>query len=334
VSAPTASGGQWETHPWVHEASQAVRFGLFGGSRGEWSALRDFVQMAEDLGFDGYWLGDHPVRQPGDCWTQLAALAVSTTRIRLGPLVSCVAYRPPALLARMAADVDRLSGGRLVLGLGIGSITEEFAMLGLPVAPARDRWAALAETVEIVQGLWRGEPVTYEGRHYRLQAAQMPGGPVQQPRVPLLIAGGGRSGLPLIARYADAANLGPHSTTGGAVSAADVRTKLAALHQACAAHGRPAGSLLASSFHTPVLCAATPDGVRAKLEAVPAATREFLGPALLAGTPDDLAAYYGELVQAGMTYFVAAIRPGDTETVQLLAEQVAPAVRQAHHAAG
>ena len=84
--------------------------------------LRDFVQMVEGLGFDSYWAIDHPSSPASgaDCWTTLAALATSTHTIRLGPLVNCVDYRHPVMLARMAADVDRLSDGRLVLGLGIG----------------------------------------------------------------------------------------------------------------------------------------------------------------------------------------------------------------------
>jgi alkanesulfonate monooxygenase SsuD/methylene tetrahydromethanopterin reductase-like flavin-dependent oxidoreductase (luciferase family) len=100
---------------------------------------------------------------PVDCWTTLAALAVHTERLRLGSLVSCVYYRPAALLARMAADVDRLSGGRLVLGLGVGDIPHEFAQLGLTEPPFPERAAALAETIALVRGLWDEAPVTLRG---------------------------------------------------------------------------------------------------------------------------------------------------------------------------
>src|SRR5262245_66231825 len=109
------------SHPWVTEQARRVRFGVFNAPAADWPALLAWVRLTERLGFDSFWIQDHPMLAPIDCWTALAALAVATERLRLGSLVSCVAYRPPAVLARMAADVDRLSGGRLVLGLGARS---------------------------------------------------------------------------------------------------------------------------------------------------------------------------------------------------------------------
>jgi alkanesulfonate monooxygenase SsuD/methylene tetrahydromethanopterin reductase-like flavin-dependent oxidoreductase (luciferase family) len=133
-------------HPWVAEQARRVRFGVYNGPLADWPALRVWAQDVERLGFDSLWIGDHTTFYPVDCWTTLAAVAVHTERLRLGPLVSCVYYRPPALLARMAADVDRLSGGRLVLGLGIGDIPKEFQQLGLAEPPFPERAAALTET--------------------------------------------------------------------------------------------------------------------------------------------------------------------------------------------
>ena len=108
-----------DVHPWVREARQQPRFAIVGTFLPEWAQVRDFAVRAEELGFDAYWANDHPLRSM-DCWTTLAALATVTTRLRLIALVSCVYYRSPALIARQAADVDRISGGRLVLGLGTG----------------------------------------------------------------------------------------------------------------------------------------------------------------------------------------------------------------------
>src|SRR5207237_2289102 len=109
------------------------RFGL--GRRG-WLAGRVLRrgQQAEQLGFDSYWVQDGPMGGP-DCCTSLAALAVTTQRLRLGSIVSCVHYRSPVLLARHAADVDRFSGGRLVLGIGFGDNEDEFRQMNLPVRP-------------------------------------------------------------------------------------------------------------------------------------------------------------------------------------------------------
>src|SRR5215472_9368262 len=129
---------QGSSHPWVEHGQRVVRFGIVGGPRGDWPVLRDFVQMAEELGFDSYWHPDHPLRLP-DCWTSLAAIAASTRQLRLGSLVSYVGYRNPVLLARMAADVDRIAQGRLILGLGAGDSTAEAQAMGLTYPPLRER---------------------------------------------------------------------------------------------------------------------------------------------------------------------------------------------------
>ena len=126
-------------HPWVAEQEHRVRFGIYNGPLADWPALRAHARDVERLGFDSLWIGDHTMLYPVDCWTTLAALAVHTERLRLGPLVSCIYYRSPALLARMAADVDRLSRGRLVLGLGIGDLPKEFEQLGLTEPPFAER---------------------------------------------------------------------------------------------------------------------------------------------------------------------------------------------------
>src|SRR5215467_7960 len=130
------------SHPWVKDGQRAVRFGIVGGPRGDWPALRDFVQLAEELGFDSFWRPDHPLLLP-DCWTSLAAIAASTRRLRLGSLVSCVCYRNPVLLARMVADVDRIAHGRVILGVGAGDSAAEAQAMGLTYPPLRERQAAL-----------------------------------------------------------------------------------------------------------------------------------------------------------------------------------------------
>jgi alkanesulfonate monooxygenase SsuD/methylene tetrahydromethanopterin reductase-like flavin-dependent oxidoreductase (luciferase family) len=120
---PAVVGGSgpapvWTPHPWVAEAARGVRFGVDLGPAPDGAASVEWAQMVEELGFDSFWLRDHPARAPEDPFTYLAAIAASTRRIRLGTLVACALYRHPILLARVAADVDRLSGGRLILGLG------------------------------------------------------------------------------------------------------------------------------------------------------------------------------------------------------------------------
>ncbi|HEU0028110.1 MAG TPA: LLM class flavin-dependent oxidoreductase [Ktedonobacterales bacterium] len=220
---------QTPSHPWVESGRQSIRFGVVGGPRGDWPALRDFAQMAEELGFDSFWRPDHPMLVP-DCWTSLAALATSTRRLRLGSLVSCVFYRNPVLLARMVADVDRISQGRVVLGLGAGDVAAEFEAMGLAYPPISERHAALAEALQIVPRLLRGETVEYRGDHCRVRVATLQPPAAQQPHVPVLIGGGGeRTTLRLAAQYADASSLGAGAWGGGAVTEADVRRKYAVL---------------------------------------------------------------------------------------------------------
>lgn len=313
-----------ETHPWVARGRATVRFGIAYGPRSDWQDCRDLVQEAEALGFDSYWTMDHPISGM-DCWTLLSALAVSTSSIRLGVAVNCIFYRPPTLLARVAADVDRLSGGRLILGLGIGNHEKEFTRLGIPFLPVSERQEALAETLDIVNGLWRGVPFTFSGKHFQVSEATLRPGPVQQPRVPVLLAGGGeRVTLRQVAHYADVANFGPDKRVGSAFTAADIVRKYAVLRQHCAALGRDYDFILRSYSAAPVLVAETQARLREKLGAIPAHIRQGYTTSTVAGTPDEICSYYQALVKAGVRYFIAGLYGNDLETMRLLARRVVP----------
>src|SRR5579872_815603 len=208
-----SSTSSWQAHPWVIEGEKRVRFSVAPGPQSDWPRLIEFVQRAEALGFDAYLTFDHPLHLAG-CWTTLAGLAPLTRSLRLGVLVNCVLYRSAAELARMAADVDRMSEGRLILGLGIGIDEPEFNSLGLTMPGIRQRGLALEETLLAVRRLWSGE-------------MQYP--PVQLPRVPILIAGGGeKHTLRQVAQYADAANLAPAASMGpmSALTPQDIARKL------------------------------------------------------------------------------------------------------------
>jgi alkanesulfonate monooxygenase SsuD/methylene tetrahydromethanopterin reductase-like flavin-dependent oxidoreductase (luciferase family) len=311
-------------HPWVVEGQGRIRFGIAYGPRTEWAETAGFVQEVEALGFDSYWTMDHPV-SGFDAWSTLAALAAVTTRLRLGPLVSCVFYRSPAQLARLAADVDRISRGRLILGLGGGNHEREFAKLGIPFPGAAQRLAAVEETVRIVQGLWGGDPLTFEGEHFRVESANVRPGPVQQPHVPVLIAGGGEKiTLRQVARYGDASNFSPHVQAGSAFAPADVRRKLEALRWHCLSLGRPYAAIVRTQVAVPVVLAETPSALRQKMAAMPEQVRRGYASSTLAGLPDDAIAYYRALAEVGLTYFIAGIYGDDRQTVRLLAERVVP----------
>jgi alkanesulfonate monooxygenase SsuD/methylene tetrahydromethanopterin reductase-like flavin-dependent oxidoreductase (luciferase family) len=312
----------WRPHPWAAEGRRRPRFGIFGGPLDDWPALVDWVQTIEALGFDSFWLPDHPAFAP-DCWTTLAALAGVTTRLRLGPLVACAGYRHPLLLARQAADVDRLSGGRLVLGLGIGDYEVEMEQLGVPLdLPARQRM--LEETVRAVYGRWGDAPFPPPEHDGAEAPARLPHGPVQQPHVPLLIAGGGeRVTLRQVARYADAANFGPSNVTGAAWDADDIRRKLDALRRHCEALGRPYESVLRTHVHPGGGVQIRADGPlihdRVRRENVDFEHARFVG------TPGDAVAHFRALADAGLQYFIVGIGR-DAESLRLLGEEVIPAV--------
>jgi alkanesulfonate monooxygenase SsuD/methylene tetrahydromethanopterin reductase-like flavin-dependent oxidoreductase (luciferase family) len=321
-------------HPWVKDGQASTRFGLLPlADLTDWPAYLNLAHMAEELGFDSFWVPDHPLGGHG-CWTTLAALAATTTKIRLGSATSCVYFRSPAVLARVAADVDRISNGRLVLGLGIGDSREEFAALNIPWLSAGVRQEVLAETVQIVRGLWTEQPFTYQGSHFQVAEATGTPGPIQEPYVPLLIAGGGeRWSLRQVAKYADMANFGPHYAVGSAFTLDDVRRKYEVLRRYCEEAGRSYEGILRSYIDVPIL-AETRAAAEAKYEAVTAEFRAYAGAALYGSTPEEAIAHFRDLVAAGVQYFVLMLWPGDLETVRLLGEQVIPALQSSSALAG
>ena len=177
-----------------------------------WDELVRRVQLAEELGFEGVWGFDHfqPMygEGPGETFegmTTLAALAGVTSRIRLGLLVTGVTYRHPSVLAAQAVTVDHASHGRLDLSLGAAWYDKEHHELGIPFPPTWPSGSTLLEdTLEIVNRLFTGEVVSYDGQVVSLKDAQLRPVPVQQPRPPIWIGGTGpKRTLPLVARYAD-----------------------------------------------------------------------------------------------------------------------------------
>jgi alkanesulfonate monooxygenase SsuD/methylene tetrahydromethanopterin reductase-like flavin-dependent oxidoreductase (luciferase family) len=188
------------------------RFGLFLRAQSPWAATLKRCRRAEALGFDSVWTGDmmydprHRKQGLLDCWTAITAWAATTSRIRIGTLISNIIFRSPALLARQAASVDHISAGRLELGIGAGMLPSDHAMNGVPVWSPRERSARLAETVEIVDRLLRGESKPYSGRYYSFTEAVMAVLPVQQPRPPLTIAASRRRSIAVAAKFADSWN--------------------------------------------------------------------------------------------------------------------------------
>ena len=314
------------THPWVADGARRIRFGVVGNFVKDWPGHLRFATEAERLGYDSCCLFDHPNRLM-ECWTLMSALAASTRRIRLISMVSCIYYRSAFMLARQAADVDRISGGRLVLGVGIGDDVPEFAQLGLPFERTGQRQRAMAETVRVVQALWRGEEITSQDGPARLDGAWLRPGPVQEPHVPVLIGGGGeRTTLRQVAELADVSNFAPHEWAGSAFDVSDVARKYGVLRDHCAAAGRPYQSILRSHF-TPLLVLAEDERQLARKQAATRIPDPDLTVRRVFATPPDAVKHYQALADAGVQYFIAGVNAADEETTHLLAEAVWPALQ-------
>lgn len=249
-----------------------------------------FARSAETHGLDGFFRSDHylrmgegdPLPGPTDAWTTLAGLARETSRIRLGTLVSSVTYRVPGILAIQVAQVDAMSGGRVELGLGTGWFEAEHAAYGIPFPPRR--FDLLEEQLDVVTGLWStpaGETFSFEGEHYRLDAAPALPKPVQSP-VPVIVGGGGPKRTPaLAARFATEFNI-------GFVAEDVVAEKFAVVRAACQDIGRDPASLK-FSVALPTIVGADDAAIERRAAAIGQTRAQFDNGANLIGRPEQIA---------------------------------------------
>jgi probable F420-dependent oxidoreductase len=189
-----------------------------GESPLRWETLLDHARRAEELGFDSLWLSDHlflDIAKYGgspephgvfEPLVTLAALARTVTRPRLGTLVACEALRPASVLAKALATLDRISGGRLDVGLGAGWYAPEYEAVGLAFPPPGERLARLAEAVDVVRGLLPGGPFTFDGRYHRAHDAVNRPAALQEPRPPVFVGGKGDRLIQLAVEHADGWN--------------------------------------------------------------------------------------------------------------------------------
>ena len=184
-----------------------MRFGFWASTKNDWEHILAVSRAAEASGWDGLWLPDHFMAPEGgygdepfgvhpellpnqECWTLLAALAMAVPRVRIGAMVTGNTYRHPAVLAKQAASVDHISGGRLVLGLGAGWQENEHRRYGIEFGTARDRADMLEEACAVITSLFANERTDFDGVHYRLQGAPLVPKPLQDP-LPIMIGGKG-----------------------------------------------------------------------------------------------------------------------------------------------
>jgi F420-dependent oxidoreductase-like protein len=206
------------------------------------AAVGDMVAAAEDIGVTHISVMDHwfqmemmgsAAMEMLEAYTTLGYIAARTKKARLGVLVTGVTYRHPGLLAKIVTTLDVLSGGRAELGIGAAWYEREHKGLGVPYPPVAERYERLEETLQICLQMWSDESGPYDGKHYHLAETLCVPRPIQQPRPPILIGGGGeKKTLRLVAKYADACNLFTHLGPDG------VRHKLGVLRGHCEAVGR------------------------------------------------------------------------------------------------
>lgn len=191
-----------------------MRFGFWPGPNNSWNDTLALAKHAEAGGWHSVWYADHFMPNQEDtsgptseCWTTLAGLAASVPRVRVGALVSGNTYRHPAVLAKMAANVDNISGGRCVLGLGAGWQENEHKAYGIEFSTLGGRMKRFEEACQVITGLFSNEKTNFAGKHYQLTDAPLAPKPVQSP-LPLLIGGGGEQRtLRIAAKYANEWNV-------------------------------------------------------------------------------------------------------------------------------
>jgi alkanesulfonate monooxygenase SsuD/methylene tetrahydromethanopterin reductase-like flavin-dependent oxidoreductase (luciferase family) len=197
--------------------------------------IRETVLESEKLGYHSIWLDDHLMYNDWpilESWTALSALSSLTSRIRLGTMVTCSIHRNPALLAKVAATLDVISGGRLELGIGAGIQKQEHTAYGFDFPDLSGRVERLVEALEVIRRLWTDEKANYQGKHHKLKDAVCEPKPLQRPRPPFIV--GGRSDLliqKVTASYADRFDWGLLGIKG-------YKRKLAVLENQCKAIGR------------------------------------------------------------------------------------------------
>jgi F420-dependent oxidoreductase-like protein len=291
-----------------------------------YATLRRVATAAEDLGFDAFFRSDHYLKMgsvsgepgPTDAWATLAALAVETSRIRLGTLVSSATFRLPGPLAVTVAQVDEMSGGRVEFGLGAGWFEREHQAYGIPFPPLKERFDRLEEQLAIITGLWAarpGETFSYDGVYYQVTDSPALPKPARNPGPPVIIGGGGKRRTPaLAARYADEFNAPFQSAQSAAALFGRVR-------EACQAIGRDPDALGLSAAQV-VCCGKDEAELGRRAEAIGRDLPELRENGL-AGTPSELVEKIASFAEAGATaLYLQVLDLDDLDHLELIASEV------------
>lgn len=319
---------------------QGWRFDLVGiEPREHWAVMSDLARRADDGPWESLWVYDHfhttPVHSEEathEAWTLMAAFAASTSRIRLGQMCTCMGYRNPAYLAKVAATTDIVSGGRVEMGIGGGWYEHEWRAYGYGFPPIAERLGMLREGVDILSQAWTTGTATLAGTHYQVDGALVHPLPLQDGGIPLWIAGGGEKvTLRIAAQYASYTNF------AGSLEEFDHKTDVLRGH--CDRLGRDVAEITRSSnFNT--IVGATETEARERLTAVIERLRPHLGEDRAAGierdylaspgfgTPEQVVERLAERAAHGLGYAIHYFPEAayDRSGVELFEREVIPAL--------
>lgn len=292
------------------------------GTGNIWDDTKAHIQRAEKDGFDSFWVMDHFYQLPVhgsteepflDAWTVLPALAAVTSRIRIGAMVSPVGYRNPALLARMAASLDHISGGRMNFGFGAGGYKPEYQSYGFEfIEKASIRLEQMKEALQLILGLWANPCFTFHGKYFHVEETILEPKPLQKPHPPILIGGvGPKVTLRMIAEMGDACNLwGPPE---------EFAKEREMLKRHCDEVGRDESAIEKTTYDL-VICAPTQAALKKKFERL---LSKGVEPWMaLVGTPSQLTDIVGEYERVGADHLCMDFAGNDAESYELFANVV------------
>ena len=301
----------------------------------QWPTMLEVVRLAEAGPFESVWVYDHFHTVPiptHEAWTLMAALAATTSRVRLGQMCTCMSYRNPAYLAKVAATTDLISGGRIEVGLGAGWYEHEWRAYGYGFPTPGERLARLEEGVEIMRRMWADGIAALDGQHYQVDGAICRPLPIQTDGIPLWIAGGGeKKTLRIAARHANYTNFDG--------SPEGFRRKSDILASHCAELGRDFAAITRSTEYN-IVIGDTPKQVRDRLSAF----RDRLEPLLpsdelertcqglaegpMVGTPEQITERLAAMAALGLDYAILYFPEAayDRSGLDLFAAEVAPAL--------
>lgn len=311
--------------------AKPIRFGVQTAPQNTtWEELRATWKLIDSLGYDTAWTFDHffPILSDpsGPCfdgWISLTALAVESSRVRAGVLVTGNTYRHPAVLAKMGATLDNVCGGRLIMGIGAAWFEMEHDAYGIPFYTVAERLNRLDEAAEIIRRLWTTKQLTFDGRYYQLKDAYCEPKPVQQPHPPIMIGGAGEKlTLKIVAKHADQWN-----TFG---SPELFRHKIGVLREHCDAVGRNFDDIEISWAGASLVTDSREekDDLLRRYSAYFGLTPELYEKAALVGTASEVRDRISRFIEVGVTHFIPiANTPFKHESIRRFAEEVIPAFR-------